>query len=256
MKSLSRQSLEEQTLLVSRYVAGDLSRSERAEFEAWLVASPELAAEVEMERRLRRGISSAARRGWIQRQAPLGIRERPWRMAAAAAGLCLAITLTLAVGLPRSGDDVASTQTTRARSQSSPLTVRLGSLRGAVDSPDIAMSLASRPSSLVIEPDVVVLTCADGSLQLECEGGSAPQTPQYAEYELDLVRRRGATLAWRSPRQAPMSHTQLSFTFGDPARLDAGDYDVIVRGHSSSHAEVVGRFWLRVSAQSPFDVSS
>ena len=57
MKSLDRNSLEEQTRLVSRYVAGDLSRSERGEFEAWLVASPELAAEVEMERRLRRSIS-------------------------------------------------------------------------------------------------------------------------------------------------------------------------------------------------------
>jgi anti-sigma factor RsiW len=71
MKSFDRKSLEEQTRLVSRYVAGDLSRSERAEFEAWLVASPELAAEVEMERRLRRGITSAARRGWIARSAPL-----------------------------------------------------------------------------------------------------------------------------------------------------------------------------------------
>ena len=69
MKSLDRQSLDEQTRLVSRYVAGDLSRSERAEFEAWLVASPELAAEVEMERRLRRGIASAARRGWLKRSA-------------------------------------------------------------------------------------------------------------------------------------------------------------------------------------------
>ena len=65
MKSLDRNSFEEQTRLVSRYVAGDLSRSERGEFEAWLVASPELAAEVEMERRLRRGIASAARRGWL-----------------------------------------------------------------------------------------------------------------------------------------------------------------------------------------------
>jgi len=34
MKSLDHQSLEEQTRLVSRYVASDLSRSERAEFEA------------------------------------------------------------------------------------------------------------------------------------------------------------------------------------------------------------------------------
>src|SRR6188768_198686 len=97
MKSLDRNSLEEQTRLVSRYVAGDLSRSERADFEAWLVASPELAAEVEMERRLRRGMASAARRGWLRRGAAAqGSRSgRGWRYAAAAAGLAG----VLAVGL-------------------------------------------------------------------------------------------------------------------------------------------------------------
>src|SRR5688572_32227992 len=85
MKSFDRQSLEEQCRLVSRYVAGDLSRSERAEFEAWLVASPELAAEVEMERRLRRGMASAARRGWLSRRAPAKVgNDRRWHMAMAA----------------------------------------------------------------------------------------------------------------------------------------------------------------------------
>src|SRR5690348_636873 len=94
MKSLDRQSLDEQTRLVSRYVAGDLSRSERAEFEAWLVASPELASEVEMERRLRRGIASAARRGWLNRAARSApqTRERHWRVAIAAS-LVSAVTL-------------------------------------------------------------------------------------------------------------------------------------------------------------------
>src|SRR6187397_1125503 len=94
MKSLDRNSLEEQTRLVSRYVAGDLSRSERAEFEAWLVASPALASEVEMERRLRRGIASAARRGWLKRPAPrktmLGHR---WHLAIAAS-----LLMVMAVG--------------------------------------------------------------------------------------------------------------------------------------------------------------
>jgi hypothetical protein len=32
----------------------------------------------------------------------------------------------------------------------------------------------------------------------------------------------------------------------DPASLNAGDYDIIVRGHSADHEEVVARFWLRV----------
>src|SRR5690349_13855222 len=102
MKSLDRNALEEQTRLVSRYVAGDLSRSERAEFEAWLIASPELAAEVEMERRLRRGMASAARRGWLDRSAPARqVNQRRWQMALAA-GLVLALGLTFTLSLPRS----------------------------------------------------------------------------------------------------------------------------------------------------------
>src|SRR5215510_12556566 len=106
MKSLDRQSLEEQTRLVSRYVAGDLSRSERAEFEAWLVASPDLAAEVEMERRLRRGIASAARRGWLRRAAaaPAPGRERRWPMAMAASLLVGLFAVGISV-LPERGED-------------------------------------------------------------------------------------------------------------------------------------------------------
>jgi hypothetical protein len=106
--------------------------------------------------------------------------------------------------------------------------------------------LANVPSQLTIEPRVVVLTCEDGSMQLECPGGTAPQTPQYAEYEMELVNRQGSTVAWHSPRQVPMSGTQLSFTVQDPASLARGDYDLIVRGHSPDNEEAVARFWLRV----------
>jgi ferric-dicitrate binding protein FerR (iron transport regulator) len=251
MKSLDRNSLEEQTRLVSRYVAGDLSRSERAEFEAWLVASPELAAEVEMERRLRRGIASAARRGWLNRKAPVHSRpERRWQFALAASVL-VAVALGVSMLLPR--DDGSASGLSRMASGSqrvaSSLTVRLSNVRGSNSAPDISYALASPPSELVIEPDVVVLTCEDGAIELECAGGHSPQQPQYAEYEMDLVNRRGATLAWRSSRQAPVARTQLTFTLRDPATLTAGDYDLIVRGHSPDHEEVVARFWLRVTAQ-------
>jgi hypothetical protein len=253
MKSLDRNSLEEQTRLVSRYVAGDLSRSERAEFEAWLVASPELAAEVEMERRLRRGIASAARRGWLTRTAPAPVdraRERQWQVALAASVL-VAVGLALSVLLPR--DDASAPGTNRVASSTqhgaASLTVRLSSLRGLDSKPDVSVSLANAPAELLIKPDVVVLTCEDGAIELECVGGHSPQQPQYAEYEMDLVNRRGATLAWRSSRQAPVGRTQLEFTLRDPGSLVAGDYDLIVRGHSPEHEEVVARFWLRVAAQ-------
>ena len=111
MKSFDRQSLEEQTRLVSRYVAGDLSRSERAEFEAWLVASPELASEVEMERRLRRGIASAARRGWLQRKgsARSSTTQRRWHLAAAASGVLALMALgAVLVTPPHPGTTSAS----------------------------------------------------------------------------------------------------------------------------------------------------
>lgn len=249
MKSLDRNSLDEQTRLVARYVAGDLSRSERAEFEAWLVASPELAAEVEMERRLRRGMASAARRGWLNRRAPAKVaHDRRWHMALAASVL-VAMGLTFSLTIPRDDSPDESRLSASSASRGSPLTVRLGKVRGGGDSPDIRYSLANPPTLLTIEPDVVVLTCENGAIELECAGGGMPQTPQYAEYEVDLVNRHGSTLAWRSARQEPAMRTELSFTLRDPGILESGDYDIVVRGISSTHEEVVGRFWMQVASK-------
>jgi hypothetical protein len=253
MKSLDRQGLEEQTRLVSRYVAGDLSRSERAEFEAWLVASPELAAEVEMERRLRRGIASAARRGWLKRggnTTPV-LREQRWPMALAASLVLSFTVLGVNVMLPARDDDseVANTLANALPKLGPARTVRLGSVRGLGTSPDVSIARSAAPSELRVEPDVVVLTCEDGTLELECPGGIAPRTPQYSEYELELVNRRDSSSAWRSPRQLPTSGSLLSFVMQNPANIGAGDYDMIVRGHSADHEEVVARFWLHISEQ-------
>ncbi|HET9473397.1 MAG TPA: hypothetical protein VFO82_05855 [Steroidobacteraceae bacterium] len=254
MKPHDRPSLEEQASLVSRYVAGDLSRSERAAFEAWLVASPELAAEVEMERRLRRGIASAARRGWLNRSAQsrtLG-SERRWHMAAAASVVVslFVVGATLVMPSPDSSDSRPAADSSAIPSSSaSPRIVRLGLVRSLGTIPDVTLARNATPSQLTIEPDVVVFTCADGNIELECAGGMAPQTPQYSEYELELVNRRDSTLAWRSTRQLPTSGSVLSFVMHDPASLAVGDYDMVVRGHSPEHEEVVARFWLRVTAQ-------
>lgn len=244
--------MDEQTELVSRYVAGDLSRSERAEFEAWLVASPELAAEVEMERRLRRGIASAARRGWLKRGVPVEARgDRRWRMAVAASLVLALTTLGLSLVLPdRENPSGGSVTASIAMPRfSAPRTVRLGSVRGLGTSPDVTVVASDAPRELTIEPDVVVLTCEDGSIELECTGGAAPQTPQYAEYELELVNRGTSAVAWRSPHQVPPSGALLSFVIPAPTAFGNGDYDMIVRGHSPDHEEVVARFWLRVSQQ-------
>src|SRR6188472_2357791 len=134
MKSLDRNSFEEQARLVSRYVAGDLSRSERAEFEAWLVASPELASEVEMERRMRRGIASAARRGWLKRnaQTPISENDRRWRMALAASVVIALVTLGISVVLPVQRQEQSGNRLTAAtpRHLGPARTVRLSAMRG------------------------------------------------------------------------------------------------------------------------------
>jgi hypothetical protein len=126
-------------------------------------------------------------------------------------------------------------------------TVRLGSVRGFGASPDVIVARNEMPRELTIEPDVVVYTCEDGSIDLECAGGSTPHTPQYAEYEMDVVKRSDSALAWRSPRQLAAAGTTLSFVVSDPSKLDLGDYDLLVRGHSPDHEEVVARFWLRIT---------
>lgn len=249
MKSPDHQSLEEQFRLVSRYVAGDLSRSERAEFEAWLVASPELAAEVEMERRLRRGIASAARRGWLRRGVlrPAAHHHR-WHVALAASVL-VALAIGVSMKLPRGGVEGVADSHTRLEPERILLaarTVRLGSVRGVSTSPDIIVARNESPSSLTIEPDVVTLTCEDGSIELECPGGAPAQTPQYPEYEMELVKRGGGSVAWRSSSQLASARSPLSFTIADPGSLGVADYDLVVRGRSAEHEEVVARFWLRI----------
>jgi hypothetical protein len=125
--------------------------------------------------------------------------------------------------------------------------VRLGLVRSLGTTPDVTFAQNAAPSQLTIEPDVVVYTCPDGNIELECAGGQAPQTPQYSEYEIEFVNRHDSAIAWRSPRQLPASGSVLSFVMRAPASLAAGDYDMVVRGHSPDHEEVVARFWLRVT---------
>jgi hypothetical protein len=257
MKPQDRNSMDEQSRLVPRYVAGDLSRSERAEFEAWMIASPELASEVEMERRLRRGMASAARRGWLDRATPPVSpripRERRWQLAIAASTL-MTMGLVVSLSVPHSDDGSSSDARPAVLSASASTSlpariVQLGKLRGAGSEADVSLSLASMPTELIIEPDVVVLTCDNGAVELECANGGTPQVPQYPEYDLAVVSSRGESLQWRSEAQSPAMRTQLSFRYRGVGGLKPGDYEIRVRGISAEHEEVVGRFKLRVSAE-------
>jgi hypothetical protein len=246
MESLDSKSLELQKALVARYVAGDLSRSERVEFETWLIASPELAAEVEMERKLRRGMLSAARRGWLTVAEPEARPSRRWQMGVAASVL-LAATVGVVALLPHPNASEQDLAAVPARERVA--TVRsfeLSNMRGFANAPDITLARAELPDHLVFMPDVVVFACEDGQMDLECPNGLAPSSPQYPAYQLELVDRRSLQLVWRSTPQQP-DIKRLTFTLQDARRLAASDYELLVRGISAEHQEVVARFWLQVS---------
>ena len=172
---------------------------------------------------------------------------------AIAASLVLALTtLGLSLVLPKRDAGLSAAAAAGHRDpvqRVASRTVRLASVRGVANLPDLVFNQSDAPAKLVLEPDVVVLTCEDGIALLECPGGTAPYTPAYPEYELDLVKRRDASLIWRSARQAPVARNQLSFEVRDPGALEAGNYDLIIRGHSADHEEVVARYWLRITAQ-------
>ena len=154
-----------------------------------------------MERRLRRGIASAARRGWLPRQAPVDTcRERRWQIAiAASAVLSLGIVLSLVV--PHSETTVPGKRLFADAGEqriASTRTVRLGSVRGTGGVPDVSIVLTEAPSELVIEPDVVVLTCPDGAIETRVHRRQRPKNA--------AVRR-----VRNGPGQTPWRHTRVAF---------------------------------------------
>ena len=87
--------------------------------------------------------------------------------------------------------------------------------------------------------------CGDGACGLPCSAGAGPATPQYLEYELEIVRRVGEQPIWHSDLQSPSPPNPLTFVLR-ARELEAGDYDLLVRGVSPAHREVVGRYWLKI----------
>ena len=131
--------------------------------------------------------AAGSTRGMTQPRRP----DRRWRVALAASLLASVGDRLERVGAARAVDPATTAHA--LHHQRLPIIttriVRLGSVRGLEHgSPDLTLSRAEAPVDLVIEPDVVVLTCEDGAIELECPGGTAPQTPQYPEYEIEIRR--------------------------------------------------------------------
>lgn len=236
--------------VIARYVADRLSPQERATFEAWCIAHPEIAPELDLERSLQTGFRAAAHQGWLDTARRQQSRI-PVMIAASVAAIALAGAFWLLHANRTQGVALATAHTVDTTHTTTPgasYVVAFARLRGEADRPDQELNLATLPAHVIFEPEAVVLRCADGTLDFECHDGSAPSTPQYPLYRLELLRSDTGAVAWRSADQPPGEGARLSFV-AHASTLVAGDYDVVVRGLSASNSEAVARYRLRVTAR-------
>jgi hypothetical protein len=234
---------------IPHYVAGIMSPSERIEFEAWLIEHPEFAAEIAAEQQLRRGFLAAHRSGLLGALSR-GPLWRQWLPAASAAAVAVVVTLAivLEMGAPdrTARQDIIASLADHADLRHGTQIVGLARTRSTSTTPDIRVTVAQLPDHLVLQPDVVVYTCPDGNVYLECDGGTKPSTPQYGEYDLAIVERSNGVVVHRSQPVTSTPETPLAFVL-HPRALEVGDYDLLVSGRSVDHEEVVARFWLQIN---------
>ena len=80
---------------IENYVRGRMSESEARDFEDYCVAHPSFARQVELEQRLKAGLTQAAR--WPTGEFVRAPRPLSWRLAAAVVGIALSMTTILYV---------------------------------------------------------------------------------------------------------------------------------------------------------------
>jgi hypothetical protein len=193
--------------MIEQYVSGKLGEKEAEEFEAYCVANPEFAKQVEYEQRLRAGIAQVARGSTEEFVRSNGYSR--WKYAAAAGILlvigALAFALWRPVGL--GGAALMAAVTTDAERNGPSL--RLAQVRGADSEP--------RLGDGIVRVEIVGLfdTSAHYSVTLD---RNEPQKPAETL----------ATLYGQHPG-SPMS---LEFML-DSNRLPAGSYTLRVRKQSS-----------------------
>ncbi len=234
---------------IPQYVAGVMSPRERLEFEAFVIEHPELEAEIEAERQLRKGFLAAHRAGMLGLEPPRA-QWRQWVPAVSTAATIAFVAFAVLLN-DRQSDRSATAEAVAALAEHahSPHGMQILTLartRSAGTTPDFRATVADLPDHLLLQPNVVVLTCADGSIDFECAGGGAPSVPQYAEYDIEIVHRHSGASAYRSAPVTGSADTPLSFVL-HPRALEVGDYDLLVRGRSTTHEEIVGRFWLQIN---------
>jgi hypothetical protein len=192
--------------LIEQYVSGKLGAKEAEEFEAYCIANPEFAKQVEFEQRLRAGIVEVAK-GSTEEFVRSGSPSY-WKYAAAASVLlavgALAFPWWRAGGLH---DHVLMAGVTTAAERSGP-SLRLAQVRGANDLP--------RLHSGVMRVEIVGLF----------------DTAAHYSVTLDRIEPGPVESLSTLYRQHPNSPVTLEFML-DSGHLQAGSYRLRVRKQTS-----------------------
>jgi hypothetical protein len=193
--------------LIQQYVSGKLGESEAEEFEAYCVANPEFAKQVEFEQRLRAGIAQIAQGSTAEFVRSNGLST--WKYAAAA---CLVLVLgALAYSRWHPGGlagNALMAAVTSETERSGPA-LRLAQVRGAESVPMLAPGL--------VRVEIVGLF----------------DTSAHYTISLDRVQEQRAVETLHTLYgQHPASPVTLEFML-DADRLQAGSYTLRVRKLSS-----------------------
>ena len=192
--------------LIEQYVSGKLGAKEAEEFEAYCVANPEFAKQVEFEQRLRAGIVEVAKGSTEEFVRSSSVSY--WKFAAAASVLLAIGALAFALWWPGGLHDrvlMASVTTDAERSGPS---LRLAQVRGLDHLPKL--------HSGVMRVEIV---------------GLFDQSAHYS-VTLDRIEPGPAESLSALYRQHPSSPVTLEFML-DAGRLQAGSYALRVRKQSS-----------------------
>jgi hypothetical protein len=193
--------------LIEHYVSGKLGAKEAEEFEAYCVANPEFAKQVEFEQRLRAGIVEVAKGSTEEFVRSSSVTY--WKFAAAASVLLAIGALAFALWWPGGlhGRVLLAAVTTDAERNGPSL--RLAQVRGVDDVPKL--------QSGVMRVEIVGLfdTAAHYSVTLDHIEPDGPAESLSTLY-----------------RQHPSSPVTLEFML-DSGRLQAGPYALRIRKQSS-----------------------
>ena len=193
--------------LIEQYVSGKLGAKEAEEFEAYCVANPEFAKQVEFEQRLRAGIAEVAKGSTEEFVRSSGFSY--WKWASAASVLLAVAALAFAWWWPGGLHGHVLIASVTSDTERDGPSLRLAQVRGVNDTPRLH----------------------DGVMRVEIVG--LFDTAAHYSVTLDHIEPEGPAESLSTLyRQHPSSPVTLEFML-DSGRLQAGSYTLRVHKQGS-----------------------